>query len=518
MHLRPVAGRWMLPKVFKYQIDLASVRSSVPNLSQYFNPAAPWMIEPAAASMMLQQVQRMNLMQHVETQQAAGANHAASHTQRGDSGSARIAIIDIRGVMTKEGSSMSEAGATVMARREVRMAANDDAIDAILLRIDSPGGSSAGVADLAADVSTAASVKPVYAFCEDTCASAAYWVASQAVAVFANNSTAQIGSIGTYIGLYDMSEMAKKDGIEAVLIRSGSDDMDSVKGLGFPGTQIDETQRVYLKTICDKLQAEFSAGVAAGRDMKVERVQELADGRVHLAVDALGLGMIDGIQSLDLTLEQLAAEVRNGSGVRRGRTPSASGASGLHVRANSSEQWDSAVQFAGFPNDETEPKATKDVADDPKPEQNTMPATLTEIKKAIPTAAADNDFLVSCIEQELEIEACKDAWIDHQQKAIDASNAELEEAKQKQAAPKKPGVKGINQGRPQSTADDDDDAEFGDPVESYNAAVRKKVDGGMDRLDACAAVNRANPELHSAYLKATNAKKAHRLIDDKFDE
>ena len=153
-------------------------------------------------------------------------------------------------------------------------------------------------------------------------ASAAYWIGSQADRIYANDATAMIGSIGTFVGLYDYSGRAEKEGIKAVVIKAGK-----FKGSGFEGTAITEEQQAHWQSLVDKTQAEFSAAVASGRRLGLARVNELADGRVHLAADAKTLGLIDGIQSYEQTLFDLRTAVRNPGS--RNRQPGRAAASAV---------------------------------------------------------------------------------------------------------------------------------------------------------------------------------------------
>src|SRR5690606_31819803 len=123
------------------------------------------------------------------------------------------------GAMTKQGSSFGGAS-TVRTRRAIRSAAADKSVSAIMLLIDSPGGSVSGTSDLADDVANAKKKKPVYAYIEDTCCSAAYWVASQCSAIYAN-PTAIVGSIGTYMVVADYSRMAENAGVKVHCISTG---------------------------------------------------------------------------------------------------------------------------------------------------------------------------------------------------------------------------------------------------------------------------------------------------------
>src|SRR5690606_13420747 len=146
-----------------------------------------------------------------------------------------IAVINIAGPMMKGGSSFGGAS-TVRTRRDIRQAVADDAVSGIMLHIDTPGGTVAGAADLAAEVREARRKKPVRAHISDLGASAAYWIASQAESITANE-TALIGSIGAVAVVQDTSGMAEKAGITVHVLSTGKH-----KGAFAPGSKVTEEQ------------------------------------------------------------------------------------------------------------------------------------------------------------------------------------------------------------------------------------------------------------------------------------
>jgi len=201
-----------------------------------------------------------------------------------------VAAIGIDGPMSKFDSKLGGTN-TIRSRFAVRMANADPEVGSILLRIDSPGGHVAGTQELAADV--AASAKPVTAFIEDQGASAAYWVASQAKKIIANEM-ALVGSIGTYAVVHDESKAADIKGIKVHVVSSGP-----WKGGGQPGTEITGEQLSQIQEIVDDYSQKFVDAVAAGRGMGRKDAAALADGRVWIASKAKKLGLIDQVGTLD---------------------------------------------------------------------------------------------------------------------------------------------------------------------------------------------------------------------------
>lgn len=448
------------------EIRLEEIRHYGLDLDQYFGL---WAVEDARFQMMLQHVADIDLAAHCRA--SAGEPQAAARQKQITVESGSIALIEIRGTMTKRGSSFSDAGSTVRIRQAVRAAAVDPDIGGILLRIDSPGGTVAGTADLAREVHQAAQQKPVYAFADDLTASAAYWVASQAEKIYANQRTAFVGSIGTYFALYDYSGQAEQKGIRAVMMKAGK-----FKGAGFPGTEITAEQQEHWQELVEKVQSEFSAAIVAGRKLSAARVAELADGRVHTAADAQALGLIDGIQSLETTIAELQSRI----GDNRKRSPSSH--SGAKPMSDTT----------------TEKQA----------------ATLEDLE--ICCSGADNEFLIAQLKKKATLDQAQTAWMEEQQQRLDAKQAEVDKLKAEKK--KKPGVEPLSDGSGNGNGGRKITSDDGDPVAAFNAAVVEKVKGGMPRRRAVQAVSRDDRDLHQAYLAATNPgrRKIQDLIEDRF--
>jgi len=210
-----------------------------------------------------------------------------------------LALVPLFGPMTK-GASKYEGASTVMTRLAVKDAARNPDVRAIMLHVDSPGGMVAGTAELADEVSAASRIKPVHAHIDDMAASAAYWVASQATKVTANR-LAQVGSIGTVAVVEDTSGAAELAGVKVHVISTGKH-----KGGFVDGAPVTKDQLADLQERVDGMNEHFLAAVSAGRGMSMGEVRKLADGRVHLAEQALALGLIDEISSLEDAYLELA--------------------------------------------------------------------------------------------------------------------------------------------------------------------------------------------------------------------
>lgn len=393
-----------------------------------------WAIEPMRFSGVMWCLQRLNGGQPVASQARAGS--CQSQAVRRSEGPSIIAVISMEGVTTKQGLWPFAGAATVEIRNEIRQAAADPAVDGILLVIDSPGGTVAGTADLAAEVRAANAKKPVFAFVDDLAASAAYWVASQARRVYANNATAIVGSIGTLMGLYDQSKQYSKQGVRPVLVSTGPH-----KGAGFPGSAVTADQKAHFEEIVNQTQQSFTAAVAAGRGFSKKEINKLADGRVYLAAEALSLRLIDGVQSLDATISELANFTTN---------------------ARSSET------MATHYERPTKPAKTRAASPAADPIEAFWEAVDRKVKTGLPKAAAVSAVVAE--RPKLHERFLQANQQGKQTKRVTAKAADLPEI----------------------------EAE-------WNAAIKAKMRSGMNRHRATAAVVEENPELHQAYLAAYNA-------------
>lgn len=472
------------------------------HLDQYFGL---WAVDDVKFHAMLRQIAAMDLQAHIEASAASG-----NPTVPASPGEDAIAVIEISGVITKRGSSFSLYGSTIYARKQIRAAASDPSIKGIILRMDTPGGTVSGVHDLALDVRRARQQKPIYTFAEDFVASAGYWIASQATKVYGNNRTASVGSIGTYVGLYDYSKWAEKHGIRAVVIKAGQ-----FKGAGFPGTQITDEQIEEWQTLVDKTQAEFSRAVAIGRGMKLEQVSRLADGRVHMAADAARLGLIDGIKSFDACLEAIREESRRFTveGNRMGKRR----LFGLFAQDDEEEvQDDEEVQEdeETMDDEDEEPEDEEEVQEEEESEgedeeeaegddeaqdeeeskkkSRGKRASVAALERALPRASAA--FLLGQYRRRATVAQAQSAYI----------------RKLESRVKKGKGAKALATGATRHAASSSG-------AEAFSQLVNRHTKGGMSRADAVRAAVTARPDLHRAFLMATNNRPAaQRLLRDKF--
>jgi len=269
---------------------------SIDHVWQY---VGPWGILEERLQAMVDRLSRLDFTAHV-------ANYRASMpvmsppSERISILEGGVAVVDISGPLLKYGSSLGGT-ASITTRRQIRHAMQSEAVKSILLRIDSPGGSIAGVYDLAADVAAAAARKPTVAHISDLGSGTAYWIASQAGKVYAN-STAIVGSIGVHMVVTDASQMAANQGVKVHVVKAGA-----FKGSGEVGTEITTEQLARWQRDINTFGGFFTEAVARGRKLPMARAKELSDGAVYVGQKAVDVGLIDGIESLDATLARLRA-------------------------------------------------------------------------------------------------------------------------------------------------------------------------------------------------------------------
>ncbi|MBR0673582.1 signal peptide peptidase SppA [Neoroseomonas soli] len=181
-------------------------------------------------------------------------------------------------------------------------AAKNASVRALIVAIDSPGGTMAGGEALHAALRRFAERKPVVAVMGATAASAGYMAALPAQRVFARESTVT-GSIGVLLQSFEVSELLERAGIRPQVFASGP--LKDQPSLFRPLT---EEGRAAMDRVIQDLHAQFVGMVAAGRHMDADRARSLADGRVFTGRQALEAGLVDAIGGEREARSWLAAE------------------------------------------------------------------------------------------------------------------------------------------------------------------------------------------------------------------
>ena len=168
------------------------------------------------------------------------------------------------------------------------MALDNGNVKAILLRIDSPGGTVDGCKELADFLATAGQAKPVYAYVDGQATSAAYWIASTAKHIAAPE-TATVGSIGIRTLHADWSAWNEKAGIKYTHITAGD-----YKAAGNEDSPLDEGSLGYIRSQLQAIWDIFTRDVALNRGIGQQSVKN-QQAKVFLADEAKGLGLVDAV-------------------------------------------------------------------------------------------------------------------------------------------------------------------------------------------------------------------------------
>lgn len=216
-----------------------------------------------------------------------------------------IAVIPVIGTIGQRMNMMSEfSGGTSVEKltKQILSAADDPKVKAIVLDIDSPGGTVGGVPELSKVIFEARQKKHIIAQSNSLMASAAYWIGSAADEVVVTPS-GEVGSIGVFTAHYDVSASHEMAGVKTTLISAGK-----FKVEGNPFEPLAADARDAIQSDVDKFYEMFVADVARNRGTGVNQVRNgFGQGRTVTAKDALKEGMVDRIATLDETLARLGA-------------------------------------------------------------------------------------------------------------------------------------------------------------------------------------------------------------------
>ena len=175
----------------------------------------------------------------------------------------------------------------------------------IVMYLNTPGGSVYATDEIYLALKEYKDVtgNPVYAAMGPTAASGGYYIACIADKIYANRNT-MTGSIGVIMGdFYDISQFLEDWGIQAESITSGRN-----KGMGSYTEPMTQEQREILQSIVDESYGQFLDVVMKGRNMDVNTLKPLADGRIYSAQQALDAGLIDGIATLEDTIYKMIGD------------------------------------------------------------------------------------------------------------------------------------------------------------------------------------------------------------------
>lgn len=244
-----------------------------------------------------------------EIRERLGAEDGGARVAGARSGS--IAVIPLHGVVTKRADMFDEVSGMVSLDRfgaRFKAALADEAVDTVVLNIDSPGGAIDGVPETAEMIRQARDSKRIVAIADTMAASAAYWIGTAASELSVTPS-GEVGSVGVWTAHQDLSAYLEAMGVKVSLISAGK-----FKVEGNPYEPLGDEARAAMQARVDEAYDHFVKDLATQRGVSPKDVRNgFGEGRVVSAKAAVASGMADRVESLDALMSRL----RGKSGPRR---------------------------------------------------------------------------------------------------------------------------------------------------------------------------------------------------------
>ena len=213
-----------------------------------------------------------------------------------------VAIVRVEGVILSGSPPVSPFGDGGVYSDQIvehlERAQEDSSIKAIVLRVNSPGGSVVASDEIYQQMLKGE--KPIVVSMGELAASGGYYISAPADVIMANPATLT-GSIGVITQVPNLGELLEKIGVEVVIIKSGIH-----KDEGSPFREMTEEEEAIWQAIIDEAYGQFVAIVTEGRDLPEEKVREIADGRVYTGKQAMELGLVDELGNLPEAIDRAA--------------------------------------------------------------------------------------------------------------------------------------------------------------------------------------------------------------------
>ncbi len=212
----------------------------------------------------------------------------------------RVEVIYVQGVML---TGSIPAGFGIATSEEItkslKDASEDDGVKAIVMRINSPGGSPAAAEEIVAAMKKIK--KPIVISMGDVAASAAYYISAPADRIIANPDTIT-GSIGVIWVFQNRSAFYTKDGSSFYISKSGE-----FKDMGGDWRGLSDEEKRFADQTIAEAYSRFVKEVAEGRNLSLSKVKDIADGRVYTGAKAREIGLVDDFGSLDDAVDVAAS-------------------------------------------------------------------------------------------------------------------------------------------------------------------------------------------------------------------
>jgi protease IV len=238
------------------------------------------------------------------------AHYAKTSLPTQSFGGGEVAVVYAEGDIVDGEGDQTEVGGTKFAR-EIRRLREDSSVKAIVLRVNSPGGSVTASETIQRELRLARKAKPVIVSMGSYAASGGYWISIFGDRIFAEPSTVT-GSIGVFGIIPNIQKLANDHGLTFDSVKTGKF-ADGLLTISRPRT--DEEMAVFQNGV-DWIYSQFVAKVAEGRKLAPSRVEEIAQGRVWSGTDAKKIGLVDEIGGLEAAIRYAATKAGLGEHYR----------------------------------------------------------------------------------------------------------------------------------------------------------------------------------------------------------
>ncbi|HWW50924.1 MAG TPA: signal peptide peptidase SppA [Verrucomicrobiae bacterium] len=288
----------------RYVRESAQARHMEPAKFEELVNHGPLLTSEAIEDKLVDRLGYWDQVQNYFKSQGRGWNPISLNRYRGfvkGGGGQKIAVVHATGLIMSGESQSSPAGGFIMGgdsvAADIRNARNDSTIKAIVLRVDSGGGSVVASEVIRREVELAQGSKPVVVSMSDVAASGGYWIAAPASRIIADANTIT-GSIGVLTGKLNLSGLYSLLGLSTDYIATSDN-----ATLFSDQQNFTSAQQAYIQKSLENTYSEFTKGVAQGRHMSVEAVDKIAKGREWTGAQGKDIGLVDEIGGFDRAIE-----------------------------------------------------------------------------------------------------------------------------------------------------------------------------------------------------------------------
>jgi len=213
-------------------------------------------------------------------------------------GTDKVLIIPVKGVITAQSSMklFQETQSVVESvTQQLEQARDDNDVKAVILEINSPGGGITASDIIYKEILEfkEKTTKKIIVSMQDVAASGAYYISAAADQIISHPTTVT-GSIGVIMPLLNITDLVEKYGIKDTSVKSGD-----MKNIGSPLKKMSYAEKKVLLDIVDEMYTRFLNIIADGRNMEIEDVRKLSDGRIYTGKQALENGLVDQLGYMD---------------------------------------------------------------------------------------------------------------------------------------------------------------------------------------------------------------------------